>query len=137
VEAGLPATLLLRKYALLLVIDDSAVDLSVLRSTLEPSGYDVVTATTMAEGLEALRHTPPDLILCDVTMPGGSGYDFLDAVRADARFDRIPVILITTMAVSEKNRLHWLARGAARYIVRPVEPELLLREIATCLPPPS
>jgi two-component system cell cycle response regulator len=69
--------------ATLLVVDNAALNLDVLRATLEPSGYRLVVASSVAEALAQARQVPADLILCDMHLHGESGYDLLRAVRAD------------------------------------------------------
>jgi two-component system cell cycle response regulator len=117
----------------ILVVDNLPVNLDLARSILEPSGYRVVTAEGMTEGLARTREVLCDLILSDVCMPDGSGYDFLQAVRADPRLRRIPFVFITSTMTDEKDRARGLALGAARFLFRPLEPEVLLAEIKTCL----
>src|SRR5438552_60694 len=67
----------------ILVVDNQPMNLELARSILEPSGYCLVTANSMREGLALARKLPFDLILSDVCMADGSGYDFLHAVQAD------------------------------------------------------
>jgi two-component system, cell cycle response regulator len=116
-----------------LVVDNLPVNLELARSILEPSGFRVVTAGGMAEGLAAARRGPCDLILSDVCMTGGTGYDFLRAVRDDSSLRAIPFVIITSTMIEEKDRARGLALGAARFLCRPIEPDLFLAEIRSCL----
>ena len=118
---------------LILVVDNLPVNLELARSILEPFGYQVVTTTNMTEGLTLARTLPCDLILSDVCMAEGSGYDFIRAVRADARLQAIPFIFITSTMLEEKDRARGLAMGAMRFLLRPIEPEVFLAEIKACL----
>jgi two-component system cell cycle response regulator len=117
----------------ILVVDNLPVNLELARSILEPSGFKVVTAGGMAEGLAVARQEPCDLILSDVCMAGGTGYDFIRAVRADPRLRTIPFVFITSTMVNEKDRTQGLALGAARFLFRPIEPGAFLNEIRGCL----
>ena len=117
----------------ILVVDNLAVNLELAQSILEPSGFKVVTAEGMTEGLARARETPCDLILSDVCMSEGTGYDFLRAILADPQLRAIPFLFITSTMLDEKDRVKGLALGAARFLCRPLEPEQLLAEIRACL----
>jgi two-component system cell cycle response regulator len=122
-----------RKHALLLVVDDSDMERWLLHSVFDPSGYEVLLAANVNEALPLARAMHPDLIICDVMMPGGSGFDMLAAVKADPVLKDKPVILITSMDAGPAERERALAAGAMRFISRPIEPEALLAEIEECL----
>jgi DNA-binding response OmpR family regulator len=64
---------------------------------------------------------------------GRLGYEFLRAVKADPQLRTIPFIFITSTMLEEKDRAKGLALGAARFLMRPLEPEALLAEIRACL----
>jgi two-component system cell cycle response regulator len=116
-----------------LVVDDLTVNLDLARSILEPAGYSVITAEGMSEGLALARKGPCDLIVSDVCMSAGSGYDFIQAVQADPRLRPIPFVFVTSTMLDEKDRAKGLALGAARFLLRPIEPEVFLAEIRACL----
>jgi len=122
-----------RKHALLLVVDDSDMELWLMRSVFDPCGYDVRLAANVSEALQLARTLRPDLIICDVMMPGGSGFDMLAAVRADPILRDRAVVLITSMDLGAAERERALAAGALRFIARPIEPQALLAEIQACL----
>jgi two-component system, cell cycle response regulator len=115
------------------VVDDAPVNLSLKCSILEPTGYAVVTASGMAEALALARQTPPDLIVSDVQMSDGSGFDFIQAVKTDPRLKDIPFMFITSTHCNEISRRKGLALGARRFLFRPLDPEVLLREVEACL----
>lgn len=117
----------------ILAVDNLQVNLDLATSILAPSGYKVVTARGMAEGLALARTTSCDLILSDVCMSEGSGYAFLQAVRADPKLRPVPFVLITSTLMTDADRAKGLALGAVRYLLRPIEPEVLLAEIKACL----
>jgi two-component system cell cycle response regulator len=117
----------------ILVVDNLSVNLELARSILEPSGYKVLTAEGMTEGLAIALSEPCDLILSDVCMADGTGYDFLQVVLAEPQLQSIPFVLITSTMVEEKDRARGLKLGATRFLVRPIEPEAFLAEIRACL----
>ena len=65
-----------------LVIEDSRTQLFALRAALERAGYDVCTVESCEDALPVLAEVPPDIILCDVVLPGMSGFDFCRRVRS-------------------------------------------------------
>ena len=117
------------KVATILVVDNLPVNLELARSTFEPFGYEVITATGIAEALPLAYDTAPDLILSDVNMEHGSGYDFITVVKADPQLSAIPFILITSTFLSVNDRTKGLSLGAAQFLMRPIEPQALLAEV--------
>jgi two-component system cell cycle response regulator len=128
-----PVVRVASRRATILVVDDQQVNLVLKRSILEPFGYQVFTASGMAEALGVIRTVTPDLILSDLGMGDASGFDFIAAVKGDARLKPVPFILITATHRGEATRSKGLALGAARFLFRPIEPEALLAEIEACL----
>lgn len=116
-----------------LVIDDLQAHLDLAASLLGHLGFKVVTAKGMRQGLEQARRVTPDLILSDVFMADGNGYDFISAIKADPQLRSIPFIFLTSTASNEKDRAKGLALGAAKFLFRPIEPQALLDEIKACL----
>jgi CheY-like chemotaxis protein len=100
---------------------------------LDLCGYEMLVATDGNEGFEMIRVKKPDLILCDILMPNMNGYDFLQAVKKDDGLSSIPVIFFT--AYSETVDVQkGLQMGAADYIIKPFDPELLVTLIQKYLP---
>ena len=130
-EAAAPAAK--TRHATILVVDDQPVNLSLKRSILEPLGYVVLTAKGVPQALALARQTPPDLIISDVRMAEGNGFDFIKAVRADPQLKHIPFIFVTSTHCDETSRAKGLALGAARFLFRPIEPQALLAEIEAVL----
>ena len=116
-----------------LLVDDNPSNLKLSSILLGSSGYQVVTAQNMSEALRVVRDNPPDLIMSDVVMSGGSGYEFIRAVKADPRSNSIPFIFLTASMNDEPSRGRGLALGAARFLFRPIESKDLLREVEACL----
>ena len=131
--ASLPSPPPPKRTTTVLVVDNRPVNLELARSLLEPSGYHVITASGMGEALAQVRVVAPDLILSDVCMDDGEGYDFLRAVKADPELRAVPFLFLTATARDEKSRAKGLALGAARFLFRPLDPALLLAEVEACL----
>ena len=117
----------------ILVVDDRETNRELACSILQPFGYDVVVAGGMNEALERARQALPDLILSDVCMTHGSGYEFIRKVKQDLEMKNIPFIFITSTMLDEADKERGLALGADRFLFRPVEPLTLLAEIKACL----
>jgi CheY-like chemotaxis protein len=115
------------------VVDNLPINLDLARGILEPFGYKVVTAGGMTEGLAMARKIDCDLILSDVCMHEGTGYDFIREVQADPLLRAIPFVFITSTMLDHKDRAKGLALGAVRFLFRPIEPEVFLAEIKACL----
>lgn len=116
-----------------LVVDNQPVNLHLARSILEPFGYTVLVADGAQSGLATAREHRCDLILSDICMGEQSGYDFLVTVLEDPGLRSVPFIFITSTMVEQRDRDRALALGAARFLVRPIEPDKLLAELAACL----
>ena len=121
------------KRGSIMVVDDLPSNLSVLRSMLELSGYEVSEAAKLSDALTLARQTKPDLILSDLNMPGGSGYDLIKLAQADPELRNIPFAFISSTDIGEAEQSECRRLGACRFIVRPIEPQVLLREIEACL----
>lgn len=117
----------------ILVVDNLQPNIDLACSMLGRYGYRTLTAKRMQEALALARQTPPDLILSDVCMEDGSGYDFITEVKADPRLKSIPFVFLTSTLSSERGREKGPALSAARLLFRPIEPQDLLAEIKACL----
>jgi len=108
-----------------LIVDDDARLLDLLRRFLSANGFRVTTAATASEARTRLAAIDFDLILLDVMMPGESGLDLATHLRRTGQ--TAPVLLLTAMGEAE-DRIRGLETGAEDYVVKPFEPrELVLR----------
>ena len=133
VASRAPADPLPPARATILAVDNLQVNLDLLSSLFHASGYRVISTVRAEEAIRLARESPPDLILSDVAMSEGSGYDLIAAVKSDPRLKAIPFVLITSTFATESERRKGLALGAARFLFRPIEPQRLLQEIEDCL----
>jgi DNA-binding NarL/FixJ family response regulator len=103
-----------------------------LAEELELANYNVLQAANGNEALALLEDHRPDLVLCDITMPGLSGYDVLKAMRDRGGMADVPFIFLT--ALSERNDvLVGKQAGADDYLVKPIDYEILLATISARL----
>jgi len=122
-----------KKHALVLFVDNTQTNIDLVRSILEPSGYEVTAALSAHEGLDLARRLKPDLILSDVHMPHNDGYSFMRMVQNDAALRRIPFVFLTASVWSAREKVQALEQGATKFLSRPIEPQALLDEIEGCL----
>lgn len=103
----------------ILVVDDSATDRFFLTELLETSGYQVIGAESGEECLVIVNLNPPDLVLCDVVMPGLTGFQVTRTLTKNPATSHIPVILCT--GKSQATDLAWaLKMGAKACVTKPV-----------------
>ena len=110
-----------------LIVDDSADTLKVVRAVLEQAEYEVCLASDGESALECLSWITPDAILLDAVMPGWSGFETCRRIKADAGLAQIPVIFMTGLIETE-HVVEAFAAGGIDYVTKPLrEPELLAR----------
>lgn len=111
-----------------LVIDDEPAIREVISITLRKHGYEVLSASNGAEGLELARKQLPNLILCDVRMEVVDGYEVLAAIRNNPSTTSIPFILITAQAGATGMR-QGMELGADDYLLKPFSQNELLAAV--------
>ena len=114
-----------------LIIDDEEGMRVVIADILSGEGYEVFSAAHGAAGLAQAAATPPDLVLCDISMPGMSGYEVLSALRREPSTAVTPVILLTGMGPEGLRAAMNL--GADDYLVKPVQSSVLIASVAARL----
>ena len=116
-----------------LVVDDHEDNRRILRDLLRSAGYDIVEATTGEDGVAAARARTPDLILMDIQLPGIDGYEATRRIKADEALRRIPLIVVTSYALSGDDAKA-IAAGADAYVAKPFSPRAMLAKIREYLP---
>lgn len=117
--------------ARILLADDNADMRNYIRRLLADR-YDVEAVADGQAALDAARRQPPDLVLTDVMMPHLDGFGLLQALRADARTQTIPVILLSARA-GEESRVEGLEAGADDYLIKPFSARELTARVHTHL----
>ena len=113
--------------ARILVVDDEPDITALVAYHLARAGYQVKTAGTGPEALEAIAAEPPDLVVLDLMLPGRSGHEVLAEVRRREETRDVGVILLTARR-EEVDRIKGLSEGADDYLTKPFSPdELVLR----------
>jgi two-component system cell cycle response regulator DivK len=112
----------------ILVVEDTEDNRQILRDLLSMAGYELIEAHDGAEGVAKAAEHKPDLILMDIQMPVMDGFEATRRIKADPALKSIPVIAVTSYALSgdeEKTR----AAGCDGYIAKPFSPRQMLAKV--------
>nr|CRH05195.1 putative Chemotaxis histidine kinase [Candidatus Magnetococcus massalia] len=101
----------------ILVVDDSITTRTLEKNILEAQGFKVSVSVHGRAGWERLQEEPFDLVISDVEMPYMNGFELASTVRADSRFDDMPIIIVSSLA-SEENQRRGMEAGADAYIIK-------------------
>ena len=116
----------------ILVVDDEADIVALVTYHLAKAGYRVSTASNGNDALQAARQERPTLIVLDVMLPGLSGYDVLEQLRASDATRDVAVLMLTARR-EESDRIGGLTRGADDYLTKPFSPPELVLRVAAIL----
>lgn len=111
-----------------LVVDDSKTELMFISDLLVKNGFAVRTAENADEAFKRLAEEKPDVILMDVVMPGQNGFQATRAINRDPQYAHIPIIMCTSKD-QETDKVWGMRQGARDYVVKPVNPEELVKKI--------
>lgn len=117
----------------ILIIEDQADNRQIMHDLLGAHGFESLEATTGEDGLAAAAREKPDLILMDIQLPGMDGYEVTRRIKANAALKHIPVIAVTSYALSGDDEKAFAA-GCDGYLTKPVSPRVLLGKIREYLP---
>ncbi len=111
-----------------LIIEDNENNLELIRFILEQADYKTRFAMTGLEGVQQVLSIPPDFVILDIQLPDINGLEVLKRIRANLIGKDIPVIAMTSYAMSgDKEKL--LAAGCTAYIEKPIDPVLVIGQI--------
>jgi two-component system cell cycle response regulator DivK len=116
----------------ILVIEDNAMNLKLVRDVLQFSGYDVAEARSGEEGVELAGERTPDLILMDLQLPGIDGVEALRLLRANPATRAVPVVAVTAFAM-KKDRSRALLAGFDGYVEKPISVRALPSQVKSFL----
>jgi CheY-like chemotaxis protein len=116
----------------ILVIEDNARNLKLVRDVLQFAGYEVIEARSGEEGVRAAGESDPDLILMDLQLPGIDGTEALRRLRASEAGRRIPVVAVTAFAMKD-DRDRAMAEGFDGYLEKPISVRALPSQVGAFL----
>lgn len=117
----------------ILIVEDMKVQRDALALILSKAGYETLTSANCRLGFKAAVDSRPDLILMDVNLPDGHGFDVCRRLKQDSQVNHIPVLLLTGACLSVEERLEGLEAGADDYVLKPFDNHELLLRIAGVL----
>ncbi len=117
----------------ILVVEDHADNLQILRDLLASAGYGMIEARTGQEGVALAERYHPDLILMDIQLPDFDGYEATRRIKANPALRRTPVIAVTSYALSGDD-VKAMEAGCDAYVAKPFSPRALLVKIREYLP---
>ena len=117
----------------ILVVEDQEDNRQILRDLLDSAGYKMTEAWDGEAGVAAAKEQRPDLILMDIQLPLMDGYEATRRIKADPETQKIPIIVVTSYALSgDDGKAH--AAGCDAYVTKPYSPRQLLAKIKEFLP---
>ena len=117
----------------ILVVEDQPDNRQIIRDMLAPTDYEITEAEDGEQALATIAKQRPDLILMDIQLPVLDGYEATRRIKADPALRAIPIIVITSYALSgDENKAR--AAGCDDYVPKPYSPRLLLAKIREYLP---
>lgn len=120
--------------ACVLVIEDDPASLDLMVYLLKTFGHEALRAVSGLQGIETVRRKRPDLILCDIQLPGADGVKVCRQLKWDRALRHIPIIAVTAYAmIGDRERL--VAEGFSDYMSKPINPQTFIDQITPHLPP--
>jgi two-component system, cell cycle response regulator DivK len=116
-----------------LVVEDQYDNRRILRDLLTSAGYEMIEAATGEEGVSVAEQQRPDLILMDMQLPVIDGYESTRRIKSNPELKSIPIIAVTSYAMSGDDVLAYEA-GCDAYVTKPFSPRELLAKIREFLP---
>jgi len=120
--------------ARILIADDEANIVVSLEYMMRREGFEVSVARDGTQALEAIRREQPDLVLLDAMMPGMSGFDVCQAVRANDALRRTKILMVTAKG-RDTDQARGLGVGADAYLTKPFSTKQLLSTVRELLGP--
>ena len=123
---------MMKDKPIILAVDDHPQNTELLEAHLVPQGYEVVRAAGGEEALKILSGSQIDLVLLDAMMPGMSGFEVLERIRADKKTRLLPVVMVTVLKETE-DRVKALEAGCDDFISKPFDRYELLARVKSLL----
>ncbi len=117
----------------ILVIEDHEDNRQIMNDTLSRAGFEVIEAVTGEMGVAEAESVHPDLILMDIQLPGIDGYEATRLIKAKPALRHIPIIVVTSYALSG-DEVKAKEAGCDAYLAKPFRPRELLATVCEFLP---
>jgi two-component system, sensor histidine kinase and response regulator len=121
-----------KQHGVILIVDDTPLNLNVLMDFLENAGYKVLVAVDGESAIEQAEYAQPDIILLDVRMPGIDGFETCIRLKNNTLTRSIPVIFMTALS-DVADKVHGFEVGAVDYITKPLQQEEVIARVRTHL----
>lgn len=118
--------------AKILIAEDSATAVELLKRALSPLGHTLIVASDGQDAEQIIRKEQPDLVILDIIMPKMNGFQLCRTLRSDPAHQNMPIIVITSMD-RESDRYWGMKQGASEYLVKPVDPSTLVQKVQNYL----
>lgn len=118
--------------ARILIAEDSPTAIEMLKRALAPLGHAIDTAGDGEEAQRKISSERPDLLILDIIMPKLNGFQLCRSIRANPSLKDLPIIIVTSMD-RESDRYWGLKQGADEYLVKPVDPAVLVAKVRSYL----
>lgn len=117
----------------ILYIDDDTELVSIYEQFFDDTGYTFRTALSAEEGFETALSFDPDLIICDVILPGMNGLEFCRRIKSDPAFKDLIFMLVTGMEVDTRDMVEGFRAGADEYLMKPFSRDEILARVKSLL----
>jgi two-component system, cell cycle response regulator DivK len=117
----------------ILIVEDTEDNRQIIRDLMTSAGYELIEAVDGIEGVAAAEREKPDLILMDIQLPGIDGYEATRRVRAIPAIAKVPIIAVTSYALSG-DEAKTREAGCDGYVAKPFSPRQLLAKVREFLP---
>src|SRR5512139_2276809 len=116
----------------ILIVDDNAETVDILRTRLHHEGYEIVTAREGEEALATAREAQPDLVLLDIMMPGMDGIEVCRRLKGDCSLPFMPIVMVTARS-DRRDVVGGLEAGGDEYLTKPVDQAALVARVRSML----
>jgi two-component system response regulator RegA len=120
----------------ILIADDDPVTVQMLAGVLTGRGFAVSVARDAMQAVMMAVRTSPDGLILDIGMPGGTGFQVLERLKAGAKTNKIPIIVLTALT-DPVLQARVRALGAREFFTKPIAPDQLLQAVDRLLEPPA
>jgi len=125
--------MVMEKKLLILIVDDSRTNITLLANILRGEGYGISFAENGNQALQMMEKIVPDLVLLDIQMPGMDGFEVCTRIKHNPMLHHIPVIFITAVKTGSEDVVKGFDAGGADYVTKPFQSAVLLARVRTHL----